>query len=180
VALKALEKNQFSKLPSYPYLKGFVQNYAKALKLDPAKTVAVFKRDYTRRHQKDFLPRGVTKPLSKSSQLNPAHKNIILFFTSLIILAVLISISVIRLYQPPKLTIFQPQTGQEVTSPVLIKGKTNHDANLTLNQKTINLEPDGSFTTVFKGPVGTSKLVFKSTSRRHKTTEIIHHIIIIN
>src|SRR3972149_6314095 len=62
--LKALEKNQFDDLPEFPFLKGMVQNYAKALDLDPTPVVAVFKRDYGQRQK--------PMPLNLNKSLGPA------------------------------------------------------------------------------------------------------------
>jgi len=57
ITLKALEKNQFNTLPSGTYIQGFIKNYAQAVRLDPAKTLAVFKRDYDRHQSKKSSPK---------------------------------------------------------------------------------------------------------------------------
>ena len=59
-------------------------------------------------------------------------------------------------------------------SPFLIKGKTDRDATLTLNDKTVNLEPDGAFTTIGN----TAELQLKATSRRGKVTTLARYVII--
>jgi len=177
--LKALEKNQFNSLPGPTYIKGFIQNYAKIVKLDSSPIVAVFRRDYKQHLTKKILPSGVTKPLNSSLNLTHRLRNLISIGIIILLFLTYVSLTIFKLYQPPKLIITQPENTIESTSPVLIKGKTSHDATLTLNGKTINLESDGSFTTVFNGPIGTHELKLKSTSRRNKSTDKSIYIIII-
>ena len=175
--IKSLEKNQYKKLPSYTYIIGFIKNYANFLKLDQDKIIAIFKRDYQKNTEK-IIPKGLTKPLNSPWLSNPNIKAIITTVLLIFLFFIYLGFSFYKLQAPPKLIITQPKTGQELTPPVLIKGKTNHDATLTLNGKIINLEQDGTFTTVFNGPSGAHELKFISTSRRQKSTQKSLYIIL--
>ncbi|MFH0942803.1 MAG: helix-turn-helix domain-containing protein [Candidatus Beckwithbacteria bacterium] len=173
-----LEKNHFLKLPAPTYIQGFVKNYAQAVGLDPFKTIAVLKRDYDRHQSKKIIPKGLAQPLNQSFFHSNLGRNLLAAGAVLFTLSLYLGFTIFRLYQPPPINIFQPQEAQEGTSPVLIKGKTDRDATLTLNDKTINLEPDGSFTTIYNGPPGTHELKLKAVSRRQKQTELILYVII--
>lgn len=177
-SLKALEKNQFDDLPEFPFLKGMVQNYAKALNLDPVKVVAVFKRDYDRRRK---LPASIdlNKSLGSPPLVEWLQRPLILFLGGIVFLSALVAWSLVRVYQPPRLVIDSPVNGQTAINPVTVAGKTDRDASLSLNGKTLNLNPDGSFETTFADDPGTYELVFKSTSRRQKTNETKITVIII-
>jgi len=177
-SLKALEKNQFDDLPAYPFLKGMVQNYAKALNLDPVKVVAVFKRDYDRQ-QKRVNPVVLNKSLGPTSLTRWLEKPQTLFLAGIILLAGLVGWSLWRVYQSPRLTVTTPVNGQTAISPVEIKGKTDRDASLSLNDKTINLEPDGSFETQFSAGPGAAELTLRSVSRRQKSSEVKVTVTII-
>lgn len=177
--LKALEKNQFNTLPSSTYIQGFIKNYAQAVRLDPAKTLAVFKRDYNRHYAKKILPQGLTRPLNQSFFTSVSGRNLLAAGVILFLLASYLISILFKLFRPPALIINQPQEAQELISPVLIKGKTDRDATLTLNDKTVNLEPDGRFTTIYSTQSGTLKLNFKATSRRGKSRELVRHVIIV-
>jgi len=177
--LKSLEKNQFSKLPSAPYIKGFIKNYSQIVDVNPQKILAVFRRDFAKSKNTTIIPRGLVKPLNQSKiQFNPR----LTIFSAIIIFIVIffsyLGFSLFNLNQPPSLNIILPAEGQEVVSPALIKGKTNHDATLTLDGKTLNLDSDGSFTTIHHGAPGPITLKFKAVSRRNKTTETELHFII--
>jgi transcriptional regulator with XRE-family HTH domain len=167
--LLALEKNRFKDLPAAPYIQGFIQNYSRAVGLDPEQAISAFKRDFNYLKSKKVLPSGLVKPLNTSF-------NYRLALLGLVVLLPLTYLAVIvyNLFQPPALIVIKPQEGEEVKLPILIKGKTDRDATLTLNNQTVNLEPDGSFTTV----ANTAQLKFVAISRRGKSRELIRHVII--
>lgn len=173
-----LEKNHFTRLPALAYIQGLVKNYAQAVGLDPFKSTSVLKRDYDRHRVERIIPQNLAQPLNQS--FFHLSRNLLAGGAILLILAFYLGITIFRLYRPPSITLTQPQEAQEVSSPVLIKGKTDRDANLTLNDKTVNLEPDGSFTTIYNGSPGAYELKLVSTSRRRKTAELIRHIIIVS
>ena len=107
-----------------------------------------------------------------------AGRNLLAAGIILLILAGYLIFTLLKLFRPPPLIIDQPQEAQELASPVLIKGKTDRDATLTLNNKIVNLEPDGRFTTIYSTQSGTLELNFTATSRRGKTRELVRHGII--
>jgi cytoskeletal protein RodZ len=176
--LIAIEKNQLKKLPSQTYLTGFIKNYAQVVGLDPVKTIAIFRRDNRQTKKKKIIPKGLTQPLNSPWQLNPTLRTIVTLSLITLLFFAYLGFSIFKLYQPPRLALTQPENAITTTSPVLIKGQTNRDSTLTLNGKTINLEPDGHFTTVFNGSQGTHELKLTSTSRRNKSTTLTRHLII--
>ncbi|MEK7513418.1 MAG: hypothetical protein AAB580_00840, partial [Patescibacteria group bacterium] len=165
-------------LPSATYLQGFIRNYALALNLDPQLVVAVFKRQFSRKIAKKILPPGLVKPLNSSrfpvSFTGPVFSLVLAFC----LLFSYLGFNLYRLYQPPFLIVSQPENGITLASPVIIKGKTDRNASLKLNNKIINIEPDGTFTTAYQGSPGTHELTLTSTSRRQKTTQVVRHVII--
>lgn len=176
--LKALEKNQYSKLPGPTYIKGFIQNYAQVLGLEAQSLLAMFRRDYDKHTTKKILPEGLVNPLNQSLPISSKRKPLLTFIAGGLILLAYLGLVFFKLNQPPSLNLTQPKTGDTLQNPVLIKGKTSRDAALTLNGKIVNLEPDGSFTTVFNGLPGAHELKLIATSRRQKSKAISTHIII--
>lgn len=170
VTLKALEKNNFSFLPGFTFLQGMVQNYAKALSLDPAPIIAALRRDYDR-SQKKSTP-ALAKPVDRSPLLLWLEKPAVLFLAGLILLTGIVGWSLWRIYQPPRLIIDSPQSGQTVISPIQISGRADRDASLTLNDGRVNLEPDGNFRLEYPSQPGELRLIFKARSRRQKENTI--------
>src|SRR3989344_575615 len=175
--LKAIEKNRFSDLPGATYSQGFVKNYASALNLDPSRGLAVWRRDFNLLKSKTIIPAGLSRPLG-ATRASPLTSSILSIGLVVLTAAGYLGWSIYNLYQPPKLTVSQPNEAATVLSPVTVVGKTERDASLTLNGKTISLEPDGSFTTSFESIDSTATLNFQATSRRGKTTTLMRHVII--
>jgi cytoskeletal protein RodZ len=174
--LRSIEKNRFVDLPGATYSQGFIKNYAAVLKLDPQLVLAVWRRDFNKLKPKSIMPTGLAKPLTTSAF--SLTKPIVSIIFVVLMAAGYLSWSIIKLYQPPALTVIQPIEAATVVSPVTITGKTNHDASVTLNGKTVSLEEDGSFNTSFESLPGTATLTLQATSRRGKTTTLVRHVII--
>lgn len=175
--LRAIEKNRFADLPGATYSQGFIKNYAAALKLDSQLILAVWRRDFNKLKPKSIMPAGLAKPLTTTSAFSLTKPIVSIIFVVLLAAGYL-GWSVIKLYQPPSLIVIQPIEAATVISPMTITGKTDHDASITLNGKTISLEEDGSFNTSFELLPGTATLTLQATSRRGKTTTLVRHVII--
>ena len=179
--LLALEKDRFDQLPPPPYIKGFIKNYSQVVGLNADKTIAVFRRDLAQTKTAKIFPQGLSKSVNWFSiQFAPRQTIWLAISIFSLFLFGYIGFSLYSLYQPPELSIFTPTKGQTVNSPVIIKGKTDHDSVLTLNGKTLNLGTDGHFITVYTAPPGAAELKFTATSRRQKTTIKTLYLIITN
>ena len=64
--LIALEDNDWDKLPSLPYIKGFIKNYSSLLGLKPEEMVAIFRRQYQHKEKTRLLPAGLDNPSNES------------------------------------------------------------------------------------------------------------------
>jgi len=104
--VEAIEADDFSKLPSLSYAKGFVKNYSDFLGLDSDKILAFFRRQTNETPKSSLLPKGMEEPLNRSLlQLTPGR------FIALIIIG-LVSLFLLylgfqyrALQQPPTLII---------------------------------------------------------------------------
>lgn len=76
-----------------------------------------------------------------------------------------------RLDTDLRLTIDSPINYSEVSSPVVVDGKTLPNASVTINNQPITLQSDGSFTHSMDLPSGNRALVIVSTDQRGRTVE---------
>jgi len=176
--LKALEKNQFDRLPALPFLKGMVQNCAKVLDLAPEKAIAIFKRDYSRR----LAPAaGITaRPIDSAIWRRRLENPGFLLAAAAGIFIILIGWSWWQVSKPPQLIITAPVDGQTAVSPVSVSGRTDRGIGLSLNGIVVNLAADGSFATEFTASPGAYRLELKAVSRRGLTTEAKINVVIID
>lgn len=167
--LQAIEANDFTNLPASAFTKGFLQNYAKVVQLDPQAVLAIFRRDYDQDEKGRIIPRGLSSPVKPPRySLNPTTVSIILsVLASLLILTFFIR-QVITFTSAPPLDITSPSDNSRLTSPVTVTGHTVPEATLTINNQSIPLDENGSFSTNINLTPGQHTLVITSTSRSNK------------
>ena len=64
--IRALEENNFDKLPPAAFVKGFVRSYARVVSKDPEGLLAIFRRDYDQNERGEIVPRGLAAGVTSS------------------------------------------------------------------------------------------------------------------
>lgn len=148
--LKQIENDSFDDSKAQSHIYGFIKNYAKYLDLDTKKVLAIYKRQVKK------VEKGIVKKKSGTDIINT--KKSLVFTPAMIGIVILILFLVgvfgylirqfYKLQQPPVLEIVEP-TEQEVVvnqPEVTIKGVTETNVYLILNEQQIKYEEDGTFT----------------------------------
>lgn len=65
VYLRALEEDDYQKLPSSTSARGFIKNYAEFLDLSSAEIIAVFRRDFDEKKGRKISPLGLVESITK-------------------------------------------------------------------------------------------------------------------
>ncbi|OGG00222.1 hypothetical protein A2Y99_03345 [Candidatus Gottesmanbacteria bacterium RBG_13_37_7] len=172
--LSALEENSWNKLPSLPYIKGFLKNYSSLLDLKPEEILAVFRRQFRLQEKDGLLPDGMTNPLNQ-----PYFRFTPSVFTGLVIILFVIIFFgyLFQQYQsytnPPILTIYSPQEGETINSDkLLLTGKTDSDAVLSIDNQKIALSENGQFSFNLTLTPGINTIIIESTSKFGKKKNI--------
>jgi len=180
--LIALEDNDWDRLPSLPYIKGFLKNYSSFLGLKPEEMIAIFRRQFTLKEKSDLLPSGVTKPLNEP---------FIRFTPQTIVFTVFVSFAIIffsylfmqyrTITNAPNLQIEKPLEGEIIYSEnVTVSGKTDPDAVVSVNNQKIVLSETGEFSTNITLPPGINTIIIESTSKNSKKKSVTRNIQIQN
>jgi len=162
--LQRLEKNQFQKLPGEPYCSLFVKDYARFLSLPSRKIVAICRRDLKELEKPSFP--------SPQSQLNFTPK---LTVSALILISILFFSSYLfyqyrQFQQPPSLEISWPATESINKSEFEVKGTTDPENIIRINEKPIIVDPKGNFSTIVKLNPGANTIRIEAVSLNKKTT----------
>ena len=172
--LQAIEENEWQKLPSLAYIKGFINNYSRFLNLDPNETLAVFRRHYKYEEKDDVLPSGVSAPLNEPViRLTP--QSVFLLLTSLFIIILFINLffQYRSIISPPSLIVERPSEGEVLNTETMeVKGKTDPDADIEINKKRITLNDKGEFSTTFLLQPGINTVIIESISKHGKKNTI--------
>lgn len=176
--LKALEEDDYRKLPSATYIRGFIKNYSEFLDLSSEKVLAVFRRQFDERKNLGLLPKGLTEPLGKRtlSLKTPPVISFLFLLPLLLLLAYLYR--EYRLFtQPPPLTIQSPQEQAIIFGETVeVSGRTEPSAILTLNGQKIFLQEDGSFIQKITLTPGLNILEFSAKNNLGKETIVRRNV----
>lgn len=145
--LVALEEGDFSQLPSATFIQGFIKNYAKFLKLDPGKLLAIFRREFPEKGRKPYVLEAFANPVNDSKlKITPGR------ILGLVIVLLVLSFFVylwLQFHQfvgPPKLSLTSPQDQLTTDSiSVLVEGKTDPEIKVLINSQEIKVGPLGDF-----------------------------------
>lgn len=165
--LTALENSDFASLPSSTFTKGFLRNYASALKVNPETVLAMFRRDFVENEQGEIIPKGLVKPVSNKPKVFSAL-SFLIGLTLLFFLGFL-GYQLIGWWSLPKLDILQPISGEVYGELVTIKGKTDYDAALSINDQKVIVNQYGEFSLDLLFPAGTHSVIVTTTNRQGKS-----------
>lgn len=158
--ITALEEDDFSKLPSETFAKGFIRNLSQRLDLNPGELIAIFRRDYrlpeqfppSKRSRRLFLP-------DNTAQFLP-------FILGGLVFIIYLIFQFRAIVTPPKLQLSSPIEGAVLVSPVEIEGETAIDATVFINDET-KVRPDstGHFLARVNLPIGETIIEIKTVNR---------------
>lgn len=167
--IKYLEEENWSSLPPFPTVLGFVKSLSTTLGIDTNMAVAVLKRDYP--------PSKISinpKPdLSTKFSWNP--KLTFIFGVSFFILLILgyLSFQYFKFNGNPSLKVQSPVENQIVTGKMLtVFGTTDSDNKITVNNQPVLVDDNGKFTVNMEVSNDTKEIVIIALSRSGKETVV--------
>lgn len=176
--LQDIENDDYSRLPSLSYAKGFVKNYGEFLGLNTDNVLAFFRRQTQEVSRSSLLPKGMAEPLNRSLiQLTPGRFLALLLVGLVGVFLFYFGIQYVKLRQSPKLIIETPKN-QTITTEkrIDVVGHTDPDATLSVNGVSVLVKSDGSFFDQIALEAGVNKITIVATSRFGKTTTVVREI----
>ncbi|HVZ58557.1 MAG TPA: helix-turn-helix domain-containing protein [Patescibacteria group bacterium] len=153
--LTAIEKGEYHKLPSSSYALGFVQNYAEFLGLPKRETLALFRRDFDEEKTYKVLPSGFVQDERLDRKRFKIQQAFLIVIVVLILLGGFLIYQYRAAFMSPPLTVISPKENSIISATdVLISGRTDPNATLTINGEPVAVNDDGSFSktiTLFPG-----------------------------
>jgi cytoskeletal protein RodZ len=179
--LEAIESDDFAKLPSLSYAKGFVKNYGDYLGLDSDNVLAFFRRQNADVTRSSLLPKGMAEPLNRSIFHLTPTRFIVVFIGFLIIMFLLyFGFQYVKLQTPPSLNVIEP-TSQSIHTTekrLNVMGETDPDATVMINGVGALVRSDGKFFDSVTLSPGNNVITIISTSRFGKTQTVIRSVLL--
>lgn len=171
--IEALENELWEKLPEYPVVVGFVKSIAAVLSLDESHALALLRRDYPPK----VLPVNPKPDVDRKFTWDPRLTFITAVFVVSLGILTYLSFQYIHFTNPPELAVETPIEGQVITEKkVAVKGKTDPEATVTVNNQPTLVGDDGAFTAEIEIAEATDGILITAKSRSGKETKIMRKI----
>ena len=176
--LHAIEKGEYQKLPSSSYAQGFVVNYAEFLGFSKREALALFRREFDESSVFSVLPERFADPAERSFPRVKIHQTAFVIGMAFLLLLAFLGFSYRDAFLNPSLTISEPKKDTIVSGDIIVSGKTNAYATVTINDTPVSLDDDGTFSkkvTVFPGEVS---LIVKAKNRFGRESTVTKHLLV--
>ncbi len=172
--LEALEAGLYTKLPPPTFVQGFIKSYGKFLKLDPEKLLAIFRREFSERVHPPRILETFSNPIDKKKfKLTPARALGGLILSLVIIFFVYLWFEYRFLMGGPFLEVSQPVNQFNTTaSTVLVAGRVDPEATLSINNQEIGVDPAGKFSQEIKLSDDINTIEISAVGKSGKVTKV--------
>jgi len=170
--LQALEEGKFELLPPAVFVKGYIKSYSRLLGLDAEPLIALLRRDFKESAQGKLVPREFINPVLRQ-KFGWQPITLIGMLLSIFFITVLsyVGFQWYKLQLPPELIIAAPLEQAAVGPVVVVSGKTESDAIVSVNTMPVALQVDGSFQTeVTFLTEGISTITVEAADKRGKVS----------
>lgn len=177
--LEALEKGEFSRLPSLVYVHGFLRSYAKYLGEDPEKFITLFERE---RGIADNLAPPKDAQTSKKLWTSPqplaeraiTPRMLISLFLGLLFVGAFLYVwlGLSHFISKPQLVMVSPENGQVVSDRyVIVEGKTDASSEVFINENEVLLDEFGVFEERVEIQRGVNVIAIRSVNPFERSSE---------
>jgi cytoskeletal protein RodZ len=172
--LRALENNDYEKLPPLTFIQGFVKNYGKFLGLESDKLLAVLRRDFEATKHPPSVMESFSKPLSKKRFLVTPSRLI-----GAVVAIIIVTFFAYLWFEyrqfvgSPVLEVNSPSQGQTVeVTTISVEGITDPDSKVTINDQEVGLDTEGKFKEEVKLSSSVNNISIVSTSKFGQSTKV--------
>lgn len=176
--LAAIERSEYSKLPSSSYAQGFVRNYAEFLGLPVDQTLALFRREFDERKVYRVLPDSMVRGENVPGRRVRINTKILMGIGILCLLISFIAYQFRYAVLNPPLYVESPVEGVSTAQEVTISGTSDPNATVTVNNEPVSVDIDGAFMKKISLFPGKTTILIKSRSVFGKETTIQRNITV--
>ncbi|MDP3974268.1 MAG: helix-turn-helix domain-containing protein [Candidatus Daviesbacteria bacterium] len=176
--LKALENDDYIKLPPPTFVQGFIKNYGKFLKLDTSKLLAIYRREYSIHKNPPRILDSFISPIDKKRlRITPAK------LLGTIVVVLIFSFFAYLWFEyrflagTPFLEISQPNDQETYKNEVIIvSGRTDPEAKVSINDQEIQVDISGRFSQEIRLKESINSISITARSKEGKETEVERNV----
>ena len=131
--------------------------------------VAMFRRDFAENQKGEIIPQGLVAPVNVKPKFISVNQ-IILAIAGVVFVGFL-GWQLATWWSLPELKIVQPQNGDTYGEKVTVKGASEQDATVSVNEQKVILDQNGAFSLDLVFPAGTHSVLVTAVNRQGKTRQ---------
>lgn len=170
--LVALEESDYEHLPEAAFVKGFIQTTSVELGLKPDAMVAIFRRDFGVDKKGNIIPRELEEIGRKGFRWTPALTTMSVLAVVIVAFVGYLAFQLHLFVSAPALTVTLPKDQSVVSQEVLVEGRTDPSATLSINGQEIKKNRNGVFSQTVMLSKGEHTISVAATGQNGKTTTI--------
>lgn len=145
--LRALEKDDYTKLPPSTFVQGFIKNYAKFLKIDPENLLAIFRRGFPPKTHMPYIMDAFSNPVEKEKiKLTPGRAFGAIIFLVILSFFIYLWFQYRQFVGTPTLSVISPPDQLTTdNASVIVEGKTDPEMKVSVNGQDISVSSGGDF-----------------------------------
>lgn len=176
--LEAMEKGAWDRLPRGVYTKNFVKEYALVLGLNPVEVMEIFNSEMKQTvHDQKIFSRQT--PGIFSFLIFPKVLKNLLIFLLIFVCLLYLGFYVKNLLTKPELVLEYPAADLNITQDeIRVIGRSEPEAEITINGKTILNDPNGNFNHDVQLKEGVNTLTVTAKKKYSKINTITRKIVV--
>ena len=170
----AIENDDYNNLPDDLYTTNLIRTYAKYLSLDYNKLLNLYKRAKEKSASNKNLAAKKVK-----IYITPQRARNLVILLIVLILFIYLGLQINKIFQAPQLDILQPAKGLITTQNYIeIKGLTEKEATVFINEKEVFLDPQGNFSATLDLQKGLN-IIKISAAKKYSKENVIYRQILV-
>ncbi|MFA5827838.1 MAG: helix-turn-helix domain-containing protein [Candidatus Shapirobacteria bacterium] len=162
--LESIENENILCFPQEPYCSLIIKDYADYLGLNGQQIVGLFRRDFAQKRK--------TKTTNKSFiSFTPQFTFTVIISFLVMLFSFYLVYEYIKFNRPPKLIVDWPAKNMVTKDVVEIRGSTDPESTVRVNQDLVIVDPEGNFTKKINLQSEETKITVESKSPSGKTTQ---------
>jgi transcriptional regulator with XRE-family HTH domain len=173
--IEALEADDYNALPDELYVKNIIKTYARYLALDYNRLLLLY--DEAKAQKEPHQLMAQSKPVKVI--ITPQRvRNLVIIAIVLLLLGYL-AWQLNQVFQAPALTIYQPAKDLVITQNFIeIKGKTEKEARVYINEKEVFLDFNGEFKATLDLQKGMNLIKITAVKKRSAENTVYREILV--
>jgi cytoskeletal protein RodZ len=176
--LAAIEKGEYSALPSPAYAQGFVSNYAEYLGLPKTEIIALFRREFDEKKVFKVLPDALTKTDDFSLSRVRIQQSLVAVALFMVLIFAYLLFQYRSAFISPYLNVSSPKQSSVTSQEIKVAGKVDSNASVLVNNEPTSVSDSGEFVKIITMFPGRGTVTIKAKNRFGKETVATREIVV--